>query len=61
MLYKKTTESNKMFEFCPVTSGSIENEHFFKTTPSGKLEIIVANEAIDFEVGKFYYLDFISA
>lgn len=44
----------------PVTSGSEENEAFFKYTPSGKLELATINPAAasQLEVGKSYYLDF---
>lgn len=43
-----------------VTSGSAENEEFFKYTPSGKLEFGTINKAAAdmFEEGKEYYLDF---
>lgn len=59
--YSKTQsvygESIKMF---PVTSGSQENEQFFKWTPSGTLEMGIVNPdaAKQFEVGKEYYLNF---
>lgn len=44
----------------PVTSGSLENEEFFKTTPSGELSFTIANpEAFEqFSIGDFFYLDF---
>lgn len=43
----------------PVTSGSSENDNFFKWTPSGKLEMNLKTEVAElFEVGKSYYLDF---
>jgi len=45
------------FKFYPVTSGSKENETFFKYTPSGSLEIGVTATDV-FEVGQEYYLDF---
>lgn len=46
----------------PVTTGSKENEAFWKWTPSGKLEMgIKAESAKYFEVGKEYYLDFAPA
>lgn len=43
----------------PVTSGSPENDEFYKTTPSGVLHIQTKNEeaASMFEVGKQYYID----
>lgn len=45
--------------FEPVTSGSPENERFFKWTPWGKLEMGTVNvgAAKQFEVGREYYLD----
>ena len=44
----------------PVTSGSPENEQFFKWTPSGRLEMGTINpDAIkQFEPGKEFYIDF---
>ena len=43
----------------PVTSGSKENETFWKYTPSGKLEMSIKGSAAAlFEVGKEYYIDF---
>jgi len=46
-----------------VTSGSTENESFFKHTPSGHLNLGVMNEEAGkvFEFGKEYYLDFTPA
>jgi len=43
----------------PVTSGSSENESFFKWTPWGKLEFGTINDeaAKQFEIGKEYYID----
>lgn len=41
-----------------VTSGSEENESFFKSTPSGNLSISHYNPEVNFEEGKSYYLDF---
>lgn len=47
----------------PVTSGSPENESFFKYTPSGKLELATINPeaAKQFVPGKSYYLDITEA
>jgi hypothetical protein len=44
----------------PVTSGSKENESFYKWTPSGSLELgtINAEAAEQFKPGKEFYLDF---
>lgn len=46
-------------KFLAVTSGSPENEKFFKWTPNGSLDIGTINEeaAAEFEPGKEYYLD----
>lgn len=50
-------------KFTPVTSGSPENESFFKWTPFGSIEIGTINEAVmaKLEVGKQYYVDFTEA
>jgi len=42
-----------------VTSGSPENDQFFKLTPSGQLTLQTVNESAiaQFEVGKEYYVD----
>lgn len=64
-LYSKTTyagdsATNLMFQ--AVTSGSPENDAFFKWTPTGKLEMSVKPEVAErFEIGKSYYLDFTPA
>jgi hypothetical protein len=62
-LYSKTEYSGNNGQtavtFQAVTSGSPENDSFFKWTPSGKLEMTIRKEVADqFEVGKEYYLDF---
>ncbi len=45
--------------FAPVTSGSEENEKFFKYTPWGELKFGTINKAAadQFEIGAEYYLD----
>lgn len=57
----KKTECEYGFEleFTPVTTGSKENESFFKYTPYGNLKFGTINEeaAKQFEVGKEYYID----
>jgi hypothetical protein len=47
-------------ELQPVTSGSAENEQFYKWTPGGQIRLSTVNEAAlaEFEVGKEYYVDF---
>jgi hypothetical protein len=49
--------------FEPVTTGSPENDQFFKWTPWGKVEIGTVNPeaAAGFKVGGEYYLDFTPA
>lgn len=43
-----------------VTSGSKENEQFWKYTPSGSMEMYITNPSAAgfFEKGKEYFLDF---
>lgn len=64
-LYSKTLymgDSATHLLFQAVTSGSPENDAFFKWTPSGKLEMSVKPEVAEqFELGKSYYLDFTPA
>jgi hypothetical protein len=47
----------------PVTSGSVENEAFFKWTPGGEIKIstINAEAAEEFVPGKQFYVDFTEA
>jgi len=44
----------------PVTSGSVENESFYKATPGGSVQLSIINEgaAEYFKVGQEYYIDF---
>lgn len=44
----------------PVSSGSEENEKFFKYTPSGDINLGILNPAAaeQFEPGKQYYVEF---
>lgn len=60
---KNQNEAGFSLEFWPVTSGSEENERFYKYTPGGKIEMstINADAAAMFEVGKCYYVDFTPA
>jgi len=48
------------YVFSPVISGSIENESFFQTTPSGKISVHVnpKKTSARFELGVEYYVDF---
>lgn len=49
--------------FEPVTSGSPENDKFFRYTPWGKIEIgtVNAEAAMAYKVGGEYYVDFTPA
>lgn len=57
--YKEETESGFTIKFSPVSSGSEENDRFYKYTPWGELVLGTVNKdaAVQFEVGKEYYLD----
>jgi hypothetical protein len=61
---KNQSESGFNLVFWPVTSGSPENDAFYKYTPAGKLELSAINAeaaAAGFEVSKAYDLDFTPA
>lgn len=47
----------------PVTSGSKENESFYRLTPGGQINLMTVNsDAVkEFEYGKPYYIDFTKA
>lgn len=47
----------------PVTSGSKENEEFYKYTPGGQIVLDTINEEAikGFEIGMEYYVDFTKA
>lgn len=55
-----TPEAVFTITMTPVTSGSEENDTFYKYTPGGQLVLSVLNPAAAaaFEVGSQYYLDF---
>lgn len=59
--HKTENDKDKSFSLRleAVTSGSVENDNFFKWTPAGTLLLntINAEAAGQFEVGKEYYLD----
>ena len=46
--------------FYTAYAGSEDNDKYFKLTPSGYMHLQIVNEiaANNFEVGKYYYLDF---
>lgn len=58
-----TPESVFTITMNPVTSGSPENDQFYKYTPGGQLVLSVLNAdaAAALEVGKQYYVDFTPA
>lgn len=41
--------------------GTPENDRFHKYTPSGTITIMVDNPNVEFEPGKYYYVDFSEA
>ena len=51
------TDGTTTASFFAVTSGSEENDKFFKYTPSGNLSLSFVNPEVKFEEGKQYYLD----
>lgn len=55
-----TIASGSTVKLSAVTSGSAENEDFYKYTPSGQITLSTINEkaASEFKVGSFYYVDF---
>lgn len=54
--------NRKKIELFPVTSGSKENEQFFASTPTGKVEMYITTEAaLMFTPGQEYYVDFMPA
>ena len=61
--HKEETEQGHVVKLRPVTSGSEENENFYKYTPGGDLSLSTINSgaAERFNVGKEYYLDFTPA
>lgn len=61
--HKEQSETGHVVKLRPVTSGSQENERFYKYTPGGDLSLstINADAAAGFEVGKEYFLDFTPA
>jgi len=56
-------ESGYELTYEPVTTGSAENEKFFKYTPYGSITLGTINEKVvrDLEPGKEYYVEFTEA
>lgn len=55
-----TTDGNGgRVKLSPVTTGSAENDQFYKYTPGGCLELSTINEAAirQFDLGKEFYVD----
>lgn len=52
----------KEYKFYAVTDESTpENKRFHKYSPEGDLTIMVDNPEVEFNLGQYYYLDFILA
>lgn len=59
-----TAGEQHLVTFSAVTSGSEENKSFSRWTPSGRLELLISDEApaaTAFTQGKEYYLDITEA
>lgn len=57
--WSNNADGQRVYEFTAVyDDGTPENQRYAKYTPSGRLEITVDNPAVEFELGKDYYLDF---
>lgn len=59
-------DGGSTIQFCPVYTGSLENEKFYKSTPGGScggfsFYTVNPEAAAKFERGKEYYLDFTPA
>jgi len=53
---------HKSYKFSAVCADEVpENQRYHQYTPSGTLEITVTNPKVDFQLGGFYYLDFVDA
>lgn len=57
------TDQGKAIKLSPVTSGSKENEEFFKWRPYGSITIGTINPAVaeQLTIGKVFYVDFTEA
>lgn len=54
--------SVRTYKFDAVCADEVpENQRYHKYTPGGSLDIQVDNPAVNFELGKSYYLDFTPA
>lgn len=61
--FKAISKGDNNVTLQAVTSGSEENEQFWKYTPSGLIQMGIDNkDALEqFEIGKEYYVDFSKA
>jgi hypothetical protein len=58
-VHSRNADAQKTVEFTAVYDDGIpENQRFHKYTPSGRIELQVNNEAVDFEPGAEYYVTF---
>lgn len=60
---EKAEDGTSKAVWVPVTTGSLDNQNFFKFTPYGRIEIGTINEAVteSLDVGCEYYVDFTRA
>lgn len=60
---EKPEDKGSSIHLSPVTSGSKENEDFYRWTPGGEIFLSTVNEAAaaSFIPGKEYYVDFTPA
>jgi hypothetical protein len=64
LVQKTISEGGCRLKFEPVTTGSYENEQFFKWTPYGSIDIGTINQAVEekfSKIGAEYYVDFTPA
>lgn len=55
-----TSKENGRIQMSPVVDGSEENKSFYKYTPAGSIDLQIVNDEAtkQFEIGKYYYVDF---
>lgn len=59
---KQYQYGGREYEFTAVCNdGTPENDRFHKYTPAGHITITVDNPNVNFELGKYYYVDFSEA
>lgn len=53
-------DTQHRYTFAPVYQPDVpEDQRFAKSTPQGEAWMVVDNPAVRFEVGEYYYLDFV--